>query len=678
MRSIAFVLRLFVVLAAVGTVAVAQEQTPWRTQLRTLPAQQAPKEPLATEALLRPELAFKPARRWVFFAELAKEFASEDVKPAVVQQVLEEGGKALRQALAAEKADKDLGTATALLTVQLWQWSTGKELSETQADAVHAQTVLALATPDVAAMRDADKQRCWELCVGYTTWFAALFEAAPDAAQQAPLRQAAAQVFRKLVGVAPDELTLDARGLVAAAGRGKPPSAGAPRPPAAAAGAGAEFDVFRCVQPPGCDEQKASGYLFLRRNDGRDYCQMFLYPVAAGAGDAKADFDKAWNFFARKPAEGVGEPASLRTATVDGWTMHAATAAGQYGGQPYHIVLRSFTQGRAQYFAACVFTKAAQAAVTDAFLDSVQVDPAKLQERLRSLGIAPGEVAAGKVAAGAAAGAPTAMKIAYPKMTYKDGTVVQAFFDCLQVARSDGTEVRIHFPNRELDNTGDRPDRREHESRYWDACVAPQFAYGAIAVRVRDSFGWGATIYEAEATDRRDGRRVCLNLLESWENGSCTVFVALAPDRATLHAKYPTADDVTAMTRFNEFHATAADLAGSWSSYAGAAASYYYTATGLYAGTVTAQTSDDFTFRPDGTYESSHSATTTYNTTPTQFRSRYEGRFQALPGTLNLTNRLANDPGEFHCRLEAVRGGYALRLVNKKFTGNNTLLVKTR
>jgi hypothetical protein len=215
MRSIAFVLRLFVVLAAVGTVAVAQEQTPWRTQLRTLPAQQAPKEPLATEALLRPELAFKPARRWVFFAELAKEFASEDVKPAVVQQVLEEGGKALRQALAAEKADKDLGTATALLTVQLWQWSTGKELSETQADAVHAQTVLALATPDVAAMRDADKQRCWELCVGYTTWFAALFEAAPDAAQQAPLRQAAAQVFEKFVGVAPGDLRPTARGLVA-------------------------------------------------------------------------------------------------------------------------------------------------------------------------------------------------------------------------------------------------------------------------------------------------------------------------------------------------------------------------------------------------------------------------------------------------------------------------------
>lgn len=53
-------------------------------------------------------------------------------------------------------------------------------------------------------------------------------------------------------------------------------------------------------------------------------------------------------------------------------------------------------------------------------------------------------------------------------------------------------------------------------------------------------------------------------------------------------------------------------------------------------------------------------------------------RSQALPGTLNLTKRLANDLGEFHCRFEAVRGGYALRLVDKKFTGNNALLVEAR
>lgn len=125
--------------------------------------------------------------------------------------------------------------------------------------------------------------------------------------------------------------------------------------------------------PPGRDEQQASGHLLRRRNYGRDDCQLFRCPIAADAGHARADFDAAWNCFARQPAEGVGEPASLRTATVDGWTMHAATAAGQCGGQPHQIVLSSFMQGRAQRFAVCVFTKAAQAAATTCNTTPTQV-----------------------------------------------------------------------------------------------------------------------------------------------------------------------------------------------------------------------------------------------------------------------------------------------------------------
>ncbi|MFN9333084.1 MAG: hypothetical protein ACK6D1_10850, partial [Planctomycetota bacterium] len=62
-------------------VATAQDESPWRTQLRQLPAQAAPAEPPAQAALLLPELAFKPARRWLFFAEMAKELATDDVTP---------------------------------------------------------------------------------------------------------------------------------------------------------------------------------------------------------------------------------------------------------------------------------------------------------------------------------------------------------------------------------------------------------------------------------------------------------------------------------------------------------------------------------------------------------------------------------------------------------------------
>jgi hypothetical protein len=192
---------------------VAQADAPWLTRLRTLPAQQAPAEPPDPAALLRPELAFQPGRRWVYFAALAKELATEEVPAAELKAALEAGGKAVREALAVEKADKDLGAVTALFVVQMWQWATGKELGEAQTDAVHAQVVQALTGPEVAAMRDVDKQRCWELCVGYTTWFAALFEAASEDAQRQALQRAAAERFAQVVGIAPGELRPTTRGL---------------------------------------------------------------------------------------------------------------------------------------------------------------------------------------------------------------------------------------------------------------------------------------------------------------------------------------------------------------------------------------------------------------------------------------------------------------------------------
>lgn len=48
-----------------------------RARARRLPEQ---------AALLRPRLAFQPARRWLFFAELANELATDDVTREIVQQ----------------------------------------------------------------------------------------------------------------------------------------------------------------------------------------------------------------------------------------------------------------------------------------------------------------------------------------------------------------------------------------------------------------------------------------------------------------------------------------------------------------------------------------------------------------------------------------------------------------
>lgn len=324
----------FAVLLCLAAAVPGQDDAPWRTQLRTVTATPAPAKQPAKAELLRPELAFQPKRRWLFFPELAKELATAELTAEVVLQVLDEGGKAMRQALAAEQADKDLGAASALFVVQLWQCATGKELDEAQSDAVHAQVVQALAHKDVAAMRDADKQRCWELCVGYTTWFAAMLEVASEEAQKAPLRTAAAKVFEALLGCKPDDLAPTARGFAGRPLPGKPGGAPAGKPGAAnpapavppgTAGAaplpasGPAIDGVTWTAPAGWTTEKSDGSTIYRatlrdverdgtpeaNTESQHQAAIGFLPVQDATAGPTALFERLWReqFAAFEPGE---------------------------------------------------------------------------------------------------------------------------------------------------------------------------------------------------------------------------------------------------------------------------------------------------------------------------------------------------------------------------------------
>ncbi|MBL8755397.1 MAG: hypothetical protein JNK15_19005 [Planctomycetes bacterium] len=313
-----------VVLVALASFALAQGDAPWRTKLRTLLSVEAPAGPVEKATLLRPEFAFKARRKWLYLPELAKELGTDDAQREVVLQVLDEGGKALREALAAEKADQDLGVATALFVAQMWQCAAGKELDEAQTDAVHAQVVQALAGPEVAAMADADKQRCWELCVGYTTWFAAMLEAVEDDDQKAELRKAAGAAFAGLVGTEVAQCKPGARGLAPA--RGGKPKAGKPAPAAAAApgasplpASGPAIAAVSWAAPDGWLREESNGNVVFRttlrdvERDGRPVqntesahqAAIAFLPVQAATVGPTALFEQVWReqFAAFEPGD---------------------------------------------------------------------------------------------------------------------------------------------------------------------------------------------------------------------------------------------------------------------------------------------------------------------------------------------------------------------------------------
>jgi hypothetical protein len=175
-------------------------------------------QPPSKEALLLPEFRFKPAKTWLLLPDLAQSLGTNEEERAAVLQLLETGATEVRRLLAAEGAENDVAAVTALFMSQLWQIVRGVELPEADVDALHAQIVSVMAGPEVAKMKDADKQRYWEFCVGYPIFIVGMAEVIEGEEQLADLRKAAALGFESLIGVSPELVDIGASGLTLRAG----------------------------------------------------------------------------------------------------------------------------------------------------------------------------------------------------------------------------------------------------------------------------------------------------------------------------------------------------------------------------------------------------------------------------------------------------------------------------
>lgn len=318
-------MRCLATLFLVALALPAQETTPTLpdSPLKALASEFLSKAATATPdraQLLRPELSFKPRRRWLLLPELAKQLGSDDAQRAAVLQILEAGATEVRKQLAKEGADNDVGAAAALFISELWKFARQKELPEAHVDALHAQVVAVLATPEVAAMTYPEKQRFWEFCVAYPIFVAGMNELAESDEQRSKLRQAADLGFAALLGVDTQAVDIGGKGLVAR--KGKParrttptsetPAAKPAVPlPGGAAALPAKGPAIRGVTytpPTGWAREVRDGNILFRatlgdvtnegkpeaNNSAQHQATIGVLPVLTATAGPTALFDKTW------------------------------------------------------------------------------------------------------------------------------------------------------------------------------------------------------------------------------------------------------------------------------------------------------------------------------------------------------------------------------------------------
>jgi len=251
-------------------------------------------KPLAKTELLRPELRFTPQKGWLLLPEMARQLGTDDAQQAALREVLEAGVEAVRTALAAEGADKDVGAAAALFVTQLWQFVREVELPEAHLDALHAQIVATLATPEVAKMSDADKQRFWEFTVGFPILIAGLAELAEGDPQLTAVRQAADRGFEALLGVTSGQVDIGANGLTlrATGTLATPPGDLQKGGPSAAAipSTGPAISGVTYTPPAGWARETSQGNVIFRATLGDVDDQGKPYPNSSASHQATIGF----------------------------------------------------------------------------------------------------------------------------------------------------------------------------------------------------------------------------------------------------------------------------------------------------------------------------------------------------------------------------------------------------
>ena len=428
------------------------------------------------------------------------------------------------------------------------------------------------------------------------------------------------------------------------------------------------FDIFSYTAPSGFTLKESKSYLLYEKNEGKNYCQLLLYAAVAGQADIEKDFAKNWNFFARNPDQKVGDPETKEADSLNGWQMIFGAARGNFNKQMFAVTLSTFTKDSITYYIAAVFTDQKFIPLAQEFIASVVPDEKKFVHKEN-------ETPAQETTTGSIQSTGN-MGITKSTTSFDDGWSSRVENDYVQVTK-DEIEVRLYYADAKIDRQ--RPSNtNSFESYYWDVIIKSGFNAAQPFVREKEQYSYGKEdIWEATVTNKQTGKAGYLGMRLVFNNGGCRPIVVIAPDKNTYYSRFVADEDFTRMLSYNKFAVAQKDLIGKWKSFEASSMDYYTIYSGDYAGMATASTNDEFVFNSNGSYQSTHAGTSTFNGSVAHGKSSYKGMFNVNIWSLTASDREENDPGEFSCQFEAQKGGCMLRLVNKKFGGQEMTLFKT-
>jgi hypothetical protein len=412
------------------------------------------------------------------------------------------------------------------------------------------------------------------------------------------------------------------------------------------------FDVFSFTVPKGWTVSKSAESVALKKDNGRQYCNSYLFRPRASAGNHQAEFEADWRAHAAK--HGLAQPEKVNTIRQDGWEITSGGGTASFKGQKFVISVITRT-GRGVTYAVVHYLN----------------DPSFIEESIAlTNSIVMTETSAPVVVPPAPAGG---MRMTKFNTNFDDGWVATPLADYVQVTRA-GIEVRLYYVNDGLEKR--RANTVGPPEFYWSQIVEPGFRTSRPVKYEGVNY---PPIYfmEGAAVDKRTGQGCYVGMKVIYEGGA-RVVLAVAPSQTAFRQRFAQPNDLDRMLIYNKFAVTAQDITGTWVRNAGGGVEYYNAYTGNYAGMSANSTSDEFVFREDGSYQSTHRYANT-NNGATQFSGLdYKGRVTVSDWEVLATNRVGGKPKKFWARLEAIQNGYLLILTDSDYEPLQYVLFRRR
>lgn len=436
----------------------------------------------------------------------------------------------------------------------------------------------------------------------------------------------------------------------------------------------ATFDIATYTIPNGwTPEVKDFAASYIKTNNvTRAWCRVVIYKSIQSSGTPLTDFTNEWTALMVKNNWGPATPPQPETETEEGWTSHSAASTFTFENKEAYSLLTTISGYGVELSIVVLMNSNEYMKEIEQLLLSLELKKPEqpLQQTQPNQPVTQSTSQNGFTVTSA----PGNTGILTATTNFDDGWVAQPFADYVKVSKGNIT-VLLHYG---IEITDELRNTNDVQGTLFDRLMQPRYMVSNI--RKYDNGGpcyFCVYFYEADVVEKSSGKKYYAGFRVLTESGVSRCIEILSPSKQEFEREFPTQEKIAALTGYNKFAVTQADLIGTWEESGGSYVNMYSTVTGAYAGMNSASSAHKFIFKNDGTYFSNHKGAYGMVGSMTFFDQKYNGSYTVTNWDLTATKRFEGKTDIFWAEFEAIRGGRVLHLTDKSASGMKYHLGKT-